>query len=109
MSEPEQERKVDEAHEARVDEEKKQDEHPLPQADFLTLVVSLAGQATIHMGLVEHPIAKKVQKDLRQARYTIDLLGILEKKTQGNLTPEEKSVMERLLADLRLKFVQASG
>jgi hypothetical protein len=80
----------------------------LPQADFLTLVASLAGQAAIHLGIVENPLKKKVRKDLRQARYTIDLIAVLEEKTRGNLSSEEKKVMERVLADLRMRFVEAS-
>ncbi len=80
----------------------------VPKADFLTLVASLAGQATIHLGLVEHPIKKKVETDLRQARYTIDLLGVLEEKTRGNLTDEEQRVLAHVLTDLRLRYVEAS-
>lgn len=81
---------------------------PPPRAEFLTLVSSLAGQAFIHLGLVEHPIQKKVQKDLRQARYTIDLLGVLEEKTRGNLDGEERAVLARILADLRMRYVEAT-
>jgi hypothetical protein len=79
-----------------------------PKADFLTLVASLAGQATIHLGLVEHPIKKKVETDLVQARYAIDMLGVLEQKTRGNLTDEEKQVFSHILTDLRMRFVEAS-
>ncbi len=70
---------------------------PTPRADFLTLVATLASQATIQMGLVEHPIAKKVQKDLKQARYAIDLVTMLEEKTRGNLVDEEKRVLSMVL------------
>jgi len=83
-------------------------EERVPKADFLTLAASLAGQATIHLGLVEHPIAKKVQKDLRQARYTIDLLSVLEEKTRGNLNAEESAVLTHMLTDLRLRYIEAS-
>lgn len=81
---------------------------PAPEAEFLTLVATLASQATIQMGLVEHPIARRVQKDLRQARYAIDLIAMLESKTRGNLTSEESQVLSRVLADLRMKYVEAS-
>lgn len=80
----------------------------LPKPDFLTLVASLAGQATIHLGMVEHPIKKAIAKDLNQARYAIDMIAMLEQKTRGNLTEEEKHVLEGILADLRLRFVEAS-
>jgi hypothetical protein len=79
-----------------------------PKADFLTLVATLAGQATIHLGMIENPLKKKVEKDLHQARYAIDLLSMLEEKTRGNLTDEEKQVLAHVLTDLRLRYVQAS-
>ena len=84
-------------------------EEPPPQADFLTLVAGLAGQAAIHLGMVEHPIEKQLKKDLRQARYTIDLLGVLEEKTRGNLNAEESRVFSMLLTDLRMRYVEAAG
>jgi hypothetical protein len=80
----------------------------MPQASFLTLVATLASQATIQMGLIEHPLAKKIQKDLKQARYAIDLIATLQEKTRGNLTEEEKRVLERDLGELRMKYVEAS-
>jgi hypothetical protein len=109
MTEPD--KRVDEGYRRRVEEEKKRaderGERKLPEADFLTLVASLAGQATINLGLVEHPLAKKVRKDLNQARYTIDLLAILEAKTRGNLNDEERAVLSNVLTDLRMRYVQA--
>ncbi len=81
----------------------------MPPADFLTLVASLVGQSMIHLGVVEHPIAKTTKKDLKQARYTIDLIGVLERKTKGNLDPEEKRFLESALADLRFRYVMEAG
>lgn len=105
-------KKVDEEFKRRIAEEKKraedEGERGPPPADLLTLIASLAGQATIHLGLVEHPIEKKVEKDLAQARYTIDLIGVLEEKTRGNLDEEEKAVLSHLLTDLRMRYVEAS-
>jgi hypothetical protein len=82
----------------------------LPKADFLTLVASLASQASIHLGLVPHPLKKgQIEKDLAQARFAIDMIGVLETKTRGNLDDEEKRVLERVLADLRMRYVEASA
>ena len=81
---------------------------PPPKADFLTLVASLAGQATISMGLVPHPITKAVQKDLRAAKYAIDLIAVLEAKTRGNLSVEEKKVLERVLGEVRMRYLEAT-
>ena len=80
----------------------------IPKADFLTLVSTLAAQGAIHLGSVAHPIHKEVRKDLRQAKYTIDLLGILEEKTRGNLTAEEKQVLGTVLSELRLRYAGAT-
>jgi hypothetical protein len=60
------------------------------------------------MGLVAHPLKGAVQKDLRQARYTIDIISMLEEKTRGNVTAEERKVMERVLGDLRMRFLEAT-
>ena len=79
------------------------------KAEFLTLVVTLAGQASIQMGLVPNPITKKIVRDLKQARFAIDMLTVLEQKTKGNLTPEEQKVLSHVLADLRVRFVQATN
>ncbi len=76
------------------------------QADLLTLIASFVAQASIHMGLAEHPIHKEVRRDLNQARYAIDMLGVLEAKTKGNLTDEERRFLEIALTDLRLRFVE---
>ncbi|HVY62931.1 MAG TPA: DUF1844 domain-containing protein [Planctomycetota bacterium] len=78
------------------------------RASILTLVAMLASSATIQLGLVENPITKKPQKDLRAARHTIDLLAVLEEKTRGNLSQEERQVLGQVLADLRVRFVDAS-
>lgn len=80
---------------------------PEREASFLALVSTLAMQATIQLGLVQHPLAKKVTKDLRQAKMAIDMIAMLERKTKGNLTAEETQVLGHLLADLRMKYVQA--
>ena len=95
------------AFEARA-EEAKEAGAKRPRADLLTLTATLAGQAMVHLGAVPHPITKKTAPDLDQARYTIDLLGVLEEKTKGNLTSEEERVLRSLLTDLRLRYVDAS-
>lgn len=76
--------------------------------DFSTLVFSLATGALINMGLAPDPVTKKVNKNLELAKQNIDILNLLETKTKGNLTAEEKQLFENLLTEVRLKFVQAS-
>ena len=76
--------------------------------DFNTLVLGLASTALIHLGETAHPETKKTELNLDLARQSMDLLGMLRDKTRGNLTPEEEKFFDSILADLRLRFVEAS-
>jgi hypothetical protein len=80
----------------------------LPPVDFGTFVLSLGSSAIMHLGEYEHPESGKVEKDLPMAKHTIDLLSMLEEKTKGNLTAQEDKLLESLLYDLRIRFVNAS-
>lgn len=75
-------------------------------ADFPTLVLSLASSAQMAMGVVPHPRTGKTQKDFLQAKHAIDLLGVLQEKTRGNLTEEEEKLLQALLTDLRMRFLE---
>jgi hypothetical protein len=75
---------------------------------FHSFVLGLAASALIHLGARPNPETGAVKKDLALARETVDLLALLTEKTRGNLTPDEERLVESLLADLRLKFVEAS-
>ena len=79
----------------------------LPPASFSALVMSLYTQALIALGGIENPVTGKREKDLPQARWTIDLLGILEDKTRGNLSNDEKNILEANLYQLRMRYVEA--
>jgi hypothetical protein len=81
---------------------------PALPIEFNTLLLGLASTALIHLGESPHPETGKTQKDLALARQSMDLLGLLREKTRGNLTSEEEKFFENLLADLRLRFVEAS-
>jgi hypothetical protein len=74
--------------------------------DFVTFVLSLASSAFVHMGDAPHPESGAPAENLPLAKQTIDILGMLEEKTKGNLTPEEEKFLENLLMDLRLRYVQ---
>ncbi len=80
----------------------------LPPADFSGFVVGLAQTAMIQLGEIPDPVTKRTAKNLDQARYTIDLLSLLEAKTRGNLTRDEDGLLRRLLSDLKLRYVRAS-
>ena len=78
----------------------------LPAADFNMFLSSLSMQAMMALGEAPHPVTGAAQEDFEQARYLIDILGMLQEKTQGNLTPEESSLLEGLLYELRMKYVE---
>jgi hypothetical protein len=81
--------------------------HP-EQIDFSTLVFSLATGAFIHLGLAADPLTQKTEKNLPLAKQNIDILEMLQTKTKGNLSAEEAQLMESLLAELRLRFIEAA-
>ncbi len=80
----------------------------LPPPSFLAFVSDLGLQAMVALGLVEIKGAGGPRRDLPAARYTIDLLGILQEKTRGNLKPEEKRHLDDLLMNLRVAFAKLS-
>ena len=79
----------------------------MPEASFLGLVNMLAVEAAMSLGMIRTPEGAP-PVDLEAGRHLIDLLGVLEQKTRGNLTPEEAGMLENVLADLRMQFVALS-
>lgn len=79
-----------------------------PDIGFSNLILSLGTSAMIHMGVIEDPQTKRKDKNLEMAKQEIDLIVMLEAKTKGNLTNPEKDVLEKVLYELRLRFVEAS-
>jgi hypothetical protein len=79
-----------------------------PPVDFHTFVLSLGSSALLHLGEIENPNDGVSQKDLPLAKHTIDILAMLEQKTKGNLSPAEEKLIESLLYDLRLRYVEAT-
>lgn len=81
----------------------------LPPVNFATFLISLSSSALIHLGLAEDPVTGKVHRDLALARQTIDILGMLQEKTRGNLSEDESRLLESILFDLRIRFVEEAG
>jgi hypothetical protein len=88
------------------------DQSSQPQQEtvsFIAFVLSLASTAAVHFGDVDNPVSgQKGQPELPAAKQMIDILSLLERKTRGNLTAEERSVLEQVLYELRMRFVQAA-
>jgi hypothetical protein len=80
----------------------------LPGLDFSTFVLSLSHSALVHLGDAPSPEGNVSERNLPLARQTIDLLAILQEKTKNNLTGEEERLLDQVLFDLRLRFVEVS-
>jgi len=80
----------------------------LPSIDFATFVLSLSHSALLYMGDAPHPEDEHVEPSLPLAKQNIDLLGLLEQKTKGNLTGDEETLLAQVLTDLRHKYVELS-
>ena len=80
----------------------------LPEIDFGTFVMSLASSVLVHLGEIQHPESSTSEANLPLAKQTIDILGMLQDKTRGNLSNEEQQLLTNLLYDLRMKYVAAS-
>jgi len=78
---------------------------PLPGVNFSTFVISISSSALLHFGEIPDPVTNKKQHNLPMAKQTIDILGVLKEKTAGNLTKEEDSLLENLLYDLRMRYI----
>lgn len=76
---------------------------------FLSLVTSMHMGAMYQLGKVASPMTGKIERNLPQAQYTIDLLGMLEKRTSGNLSPDEASLLNRTLSELRMNYIDESS
>ena len=74
-------------------------------ASFVSFLMSIASNAASALGMMEHPVTHQRDVDVELGKHWIDVLGMLQKKTAGNLTPQEKRMLEGLLADLRMQYV----
>jgi len=77
----------------------------MPEVTFAALVMSLNTSALFHLGELSDPESGEKQQDLVLAKHTIDTLKLLESKTQGNLTAEEKDILQNVLYDLKMRYV----
>ena len=74
-------------------------------ASFVSFVMSIASNAASALGMMEHPVTHQREVDPELGKHWIDVLGMLQKKTAGNLSRAEANMMEGLLHDLRMQYV----
>jgi hypothetical protein len=83
---------------------------PSPALSFTAFVLSLASTAAIHFGDLPDPLSgARAEPNLEGAAQMIEILSLLEQKTRGNLTAEEREVITQVLYELRMRFVEVSG
>lgn len=80
---------------------------PTPGLDFVTLILSLREGALVALGLVSNEELGDLPADFAAAKYQIEMLALLEQKTQGNLTTDEAKLLSTVIYELRVAFVEA--
>ena len=77
---------------------------------FSLFVLSLAASAEIHLGTLPQPGTDKPgQPNLTEASHLIEVIAMLKEKTEGNLDEQEERLIESVLFDLRMRYVEAAG
>jgi hypothetical protein len=110
----EQIKKSDDSWKETVEKEKQAQDQGSPEkgsslpikADFTFFVTTLAIQAAIALGAMPNPATNQIEVHLNQAKLIIDTLAMIKEKTQGNLNPEEDSLIDNMLYDLRMQYVE---
>jgi hypothetical protein len=82
-----------------------ENESSAPDFQFIQLILSLHGAAMQQMGKVQSPITGKIERDLAMCKNTIDMIEMIDRKTKGNLTDDEKRLVDRVLFECRMNFV----
>jgi hypothetical protein len=85
--------------------EKWSDNELLYEFGFSTFILSLSTSALVHLGELPDPITNKKEINLQLAKQTISIIEMLKEKTKGNLTKEEGSLLDNVLYDVRLKYL----
>lgn len=81
----------------------------LPEINFPTFIFSLNSSALLNLGAIEDPGTGQKSKNLPLAKQTIDIIGMLEEKTKGNLTDDEAAMLKNILYELRMLYVKEKG
>lgn len=78
-------------------------------ASFVNFLMSIASNAASALGMMEHPVTHQRDVDLELGKHWIDVLGMLQKKTKGNLSKQEHQMLDGLLSDLRMQYVSLAN
>jgi len=92
-----------------MDDTPKEKKEALPKIDFSSFILSLYSSGLTQLGKVDDPLTKKKSVNLDLAQHTIDMIAMLKEKTRGNLTDDEKNLLDNLLREIRVAFVEAKS
>lgn len=94
----------------QIDADEAADDEEFPGADdpasFVNFLSTLATNAAAALGAMPHPATGQRSLDLETGKYWLEILGMLKEKTKGNLHPQEARLLDGLLGDLRMQYVQ---
>jgi len=82
-------------------------QYQMPAPTFSTFIASLSSSAMVQLGEIAEPSSGQKQINLPMAKHTIDIIALLQEKTQGNLTNEENKLIQNVLTDLRMRYISA--
>jgi len=88
--------------------EGKEKNYQLPEMNFHNFMLSLYTSVIFNLGELPDPVSNKKEKDLKAAKQTIDILGMLKEKTKGNLDSSEKELLDGILSESRMRYVKES-
>jgi hypothetical protein len=95
--------------ESEAAQEQERTDYQLPKINFATFIFSLNHSVMVHLGVMDDPTTGKKVRNIPIAKQTIDILGMLEEKTQGNLTEDEEKMLKSILYDLRMIYIKEKG
>ncbi|UCD89304.1 MAG: DUF1844 domain-containing protein [Desulfobacterales bacterium] len=90
-------------------DEQEEESFQLPEINFATFIFSLNSSVLMQLGVIEDPVTGEKAKNLPLAKQTIDILGMIEEKTKGNLTEDEAAMLKNILYELRMLYVREKG
>lgn len=81
------------------------DEKKLYEIQFVQLIFSLKTSAIMQLGKIANPLTGNIERNLNEAKYTIDMLNMIKEKTKGNLTADEKKIIDDAIFELQMNYI----
>ncbi len=106
--EPERKPDIEEEDVKQSEETEEEKNYQLPEINFHNFILSLYTSVIFNLGELVDPVSKKQEKNLQAAKQTIDILGMLKEKTEGNLDNSEKELLDGVLSESRMRYVKES-